>query len=46
MNRSLNMLFALVAMSFLGLGLAAIYNDGFVLIESGEDRILIDGRHS
>lgn len=45
MNRSLNVLFTLAIMSCLGLGLAAIYNEGFVLIESGEDRILIDGRH-
>ncbi|MEM9485550.1 MAG: hypothetical protein AAGA83_17885 [Cyanobacteria bacterium P01_F01_bin.116] len=44
MNRSMNILLTLLTMSILGLGLAAIYNEGVVLIESGESSILIDGR--
>ena len=45
MNRFLNIVSILLVMSFLGLGLAAIYNDGFLLIESEKERLLIDGRH-
>lgn len=46
MNRVLKIVPVLVVMSFLGLGLAAIYNGGFLLIESEQERLLIDGRYS